>query len=59
MGMERKDATLRKNRSLWEYFSDVCGRIKPTFVEILARLVFNSMRRRIPEHSRVQCRYSD
>ena len=31
-GEEGCDAA--KNRSLWEYFSDVSGRIKPTFVEI-------------------------
>lgn len=23
-----------KKRYLWKYFSDVCGKIKPTFVEI-------------------------
>ena len=23
-----------KNRSLWEYFSDICEKIKPTLVEI-------------------------
>lgn len=25
---------VKKKRYLWKYFSDICGKIKPTFVEI-------------------------